>query len=48
MLYEPSGLCYYDDKIYIADTNNCAIRVLDLQKMILETIDCSSVPYNKR
>lgn len=38
-LYEPGGVEYYGGKIYIADTNNHLIRVFDLQKNSLETLD---------
>lgn len=33
-LNEPGGLCYdpQNNRLYIADTNNCDIKVLDLEK----------------
>ncbi|SMH71521.1 thioredoxin-like domain-containing protein [Candidatus Nitrosotalea okcheonensis] len=38
-LYEPSDVKWYQDKLYIADTNNHIIRVYDLMTNILETLD---------
>jgi len=37
-LNEPGGLCVIDNILYIADTNNHAIRRLDLRKGILDTL----------
>ncbi|HAA78719.1 TPA: hypothetical protein DCE37_26775 [Candidatus Latescibacteria bacterium] len=36
---EPSGLAIYGDKLYIADTNNHAIRVMSLDTDIISTLD---------
>jgi hypothetical protein len=36
--YEPSGLAFFDGKLYIADTNNHAIRAADLQAKKVETL----------
>ncbi len=38
-LYEPSDVKIYQDKLYIADTNNHLIRVYDLTTNILKTLD---------
>lgn len=38
-LYEPSDVKWYQDKLYIADTNNHLIRVYDLMTNILNTLD---------
>lgn len=37
--YEPGGLDYVDGKLYVADTNNHVIRVLDLETETVTTID---------
>ncbi|MBD3184183.1 redoxin domain-containing protein [Candidatus Poribacteria bacterium] len=36
--YEPSGLSVMDDKMYIADTNNHAIRAVDLETKEVSTL----------
>lgn len=38
-LYEPSDVEFYEDKLYIADTNNHLIRVYDLKTNVLKTLD---------
>jgi len=38
-LYEPSDVEFYQDKLYISDTNNHLIRVYDLSTNILKTLD---------
>lgn len=38
-LYEPSDVEWYNDKIYIADTNNHLVRVYDLKANVLQTLD---------
>lgn len=38
-LYEPSDIKWYNDKIYIADTNNYLVRVYDLKANVLQTLD---------
>ncbi|MGI0062971.1 MAG: thioredoxin-like domain-containing protein, partial [Nitrosotalea sp.] len=38
-LYEPSDVKLYQDKLYIADTNNHLIRIYDLTTNILKTLD---------
>jgi thiol-disulfide isomerase/thioredoxin len=38
-LYEPSDVEWYQDKLYIVDTNNHLIRVYDLRTNILNTLD---------
>lgn len=35
---EPSGISYADGKLFVADTNNHAIRVIDLQQAIVKTL----------
>jgi DNA-binding beta-propeller fold protein YncE len=37
-LYEPGGLSIADGKLYIADTNNHAVRVVDLQTKLTATL----------
>ena len=37
--YEPSGLTAINNKIYIADTNNHAIRIIDLDIGEVETLE---------
>lgn len=36
--YEPGGLDYADGKLYVADTNNQAIRVIDLEAGTVSTV----------
>ncbi|MBN1120236.1 MAG: redoxin domain-containing protein [Anaerolineae bacterium] len=36
---EPGGLSYADGKLYVADTNNHAIRVIDLEEGIVSTVE---------
>jgi DNA-binding beta-propeller fold protein YncE len=36
--YEPGGIDYADGKLYVADTNNHAIRVIDLETETVSTI----------
>lgn len=38
-LYEPSDVELYQDRLYIADTNNHLIRVYDLKTNLLSTLD---------
>jgi DNA-binding beta-propeller fold protein YncE len=38
-LYEPGDVKYHEGRLYIADTNNHLIRVFDLQKNTLSTLD---------
>ena len=40
--HEPGGLAISGDKLYIADTNNHAIRVADLSTKIVSTLDLST------
>ncbi len=40
--YEPGGLDYADGKLYVADTNNHAIRVVDLASGTVETVRFSN------
>jgi thiol-disulfide isomerase/thioredoxin len=40
-LYEPSDVKLQDNKLYIADTNNHLIRIFDLEKKILQTMQIS-------
>ncbi len=40
-LFEPSDIKLHDNKLYIADTNNHLIRIFDLEKMVLRTLDIS-------
>jgi thiol-disulfide isomerase/thioredoxin len=37
--YEPGGLDYANGKLYIADTNNHAIRILDLATGVVSTVE---------
>ncbi len=37
--YEPGGLTISGNKLYVADTNNHAIRVIDLQTQVVATLD---------
>lgn len=37
-LYEPEGLTVYQDRLYIADTNNHLIRVADLKTRTVQTL----------
>jgi hypothetical protein len=39
LFYEPGGLDYADGKLYVADTNNHAIRVIDLEAGAVSTIN---------
>jgi len=41
--YEPSGLSIADGKLYIADTNNHAIRVADLQTKQVSTLQITGL-----
>lgn len=34
----PQGICYHDNKLYVADTENHALRVIDLHTHMVETI----------
>lgn len=36
--FEPGGLCALGDHLYMADTNNHAVRVLDLQTGLVDTL----------
>lgn len=38
-LYEPSDVEFYDDKLYITDTNNHLIRIYDIKTNTLKTLD---------
>ena len=38
-LYEPGDVEFYDNNLYIADTNNHLIRVFDLNTNALDTLD---------
>jgi thiol-disulfide isomerase/thioredoxin len=38
-LYEPSDVELFDNMLYITDTNNHLVRVYDLEKNILQTLD---------
>ena len=37
--YEPGGVCATDDRIYVADTNNNTIRVIDLATEMVSTLE---------
>ena len=41
---EPAGLHKHEDSIFIADTNNCAIRKLHFEKGIITTLQLKNVP----
>ncbi|MBI2472241.1 MAG: redoxin domain-containing protein [Planctomycetes bacterium] len=36
--YEPGGLCFANDTLYVADTNNHAIRVIDMKTKEVSTL----------
>jgi len=36
--YEPGGLSYANGRLYVADTNNHAVRVIDLEEGIVSTV----------
>ncbi|TBR07940.1 MAG: redoxin domain-containing protein [Candidatus Nitrosotenuis sp.] len=38
-LYEPSDVEFYENKLYITDTNNHLIRTFDLKTNVLDTLD---------
>ncbi|MFY3739965.1 MAG: thiol-disulfide isomerase/thioredoxin [Candidatus Nitrosomirales archaeon] len=40
-LFEPSDVKLHDNKLYIADTNNHLIRVFDLERKVLQTLNIS-------
>lgn len=42
---EPGGLCLSGDKLYIADTNNHCVRVMDLHSNIITQVSHQSVFY---
>ncbi len=37
--FEPSGLSIFDSKLYVADTNNHAIRCIDLKTFEVTTLE---------
>jgi DNA-binding beta-propeller fold protein YncE len=37
--YEPGGINYADGKLYVADTNNHVVRVIDLEAETVSTVD---------
>jgi thiol-disulfide isomerase/thioredoxin len=41
--YEPGGIDYADGKLYIADTNNHAIRVVDMSSKTVSTVEFPNV-----
>ncbi len=43
LFYEPGGIDYADGKLYIADTNNHAIRVADLATGVVSTVTFPNV-----
>jgi len=38
-IYEPGDVEFYEDRLYICDTNNHLIRVFDLKTDILNTLE---------
>lgn len=42
--YEPGGLSLADGKLYVADTNNHEIRVIDIQSGAVQTLALKNVP----
>ncbi|MGH9877331.1 MAG: hypothetical protein ACRD5H_06815 [Nitrososphaerales archaeon] len=40
-LFEPSDVKLHDNKLFIADTNNHLIRIFDLERKVLQTLDIS-------
>jgi thiol-disulfide isomerase/thioredoxin len=43
MFYEPGGLSFADGKLYIADTNNHAVRVVDLKTKQTSTLNINGL-----
>lgn len=43
LFYEPGGIDYADGKLYIADTNNHAIRVVDMASHTVSTVEFPNV-----
>lgn len=41
--YEPGGLCFAGDTLYVADTNNHAVRVVDLKTREVKTLEFSGI-----
>ena len=41
--FEPAGLSIYDDRLYVADTNNHAIRVADMRSMQVTTLEVTGL-----
>ncbi len=41
-LFEPSDVEFHDNKLYITDTNNHLIRIFDLDRKILQTLNISN------
>lgn len=41
--YEPGGLSYLDGRLYVADVNNHAIRIIDLKSEIVSTMQLSNL-----
>jgi len=39
---EPGGLAYFDGKLYVADTNNHAVRIIDLVTQTVSTLQISN------
>jgi thiol-disulfide isomerase/thioredoxin/sugar lactone lactonase YvrE len=47
LLSEPSGLSFAGDKLYVADTNNHRIRVVDLQTKAISTLELHGIEAPK-
>jgi DNA-binding beta-propeller fold protein YncE len=43
LFYQPGGLSAAGSKLYVADTNNCKIRVIDLDSQAVSTLDFDSL-----
>lgn len=43
---EPSGIACHEYLIYVADTNNSCIRVIDLLKRTVDTLDLKGIPHD--
>jgi DNA-binding beta-propeller fold protein YncE len=41
--FEPSGLTFAAGKLYVTDTNNQAVRVLDLEKQVVSTLSLTGI-----
>ena len=47
-LYVPTGICYFDDHLYICDSNNMRIQILDVELNYTSTIPLDYSPHTIR